>query len=70
VFPVEGCTLEDLHEGFLHYRLNRDKVTWAQMFTLMEATKEKFKVEAYSVGQTSLEQVFLNFTKVQVNSED
>jgi ATP-binding cassette subfamily A (ABC1) protein 3 len=39
------------------------------MFTVMEAAKEKFNIEAYSVGQTSLEQVFLNFIKAQYNAE-
>jgi hypothetical protein len=36
----------------------------------METAKQQFRLEAYSVGQTSLEQVFLNFTKAQVNSDD
>jgi len=39
------------------------------MFQKMEIAKEKFNLDAYSVGQTSLEQVFLNFTKAQINIE-
>jgi hypothetical protein len=37
------------------------------MFAKMEIAKEKFNLEAYSVGQCSLEQVFLSFTKGQLN---
>jgi len=65
-----GCVLEDQHGGFLHYRVAGESASWAQMFTAMEAAKQKFPIEAYSVGQTSLEQVFLNFTKAQIGTED
>jgi len=40
------------------------------MFEKMEIAKERYNLDAYSVGQTSLEQVFLNFTKAQINIED
>lgn len=35
------------------------------MFGLMENAKENLKIESYSLSQTSLEQVFLSFTKKQ-----
>lgn len=38
---------------------------WSQMFGLMEDAKERLNISDYSLGQTSLEQVFLFFTKYQ-----
>lgn len=35
------------------------------MFSLMEAGKQTLDIEDYSISQTSLEQVFLSFTKYQ-----
>jgi len=63
-----GATIKDIHPGFIHYHINNKAITWGTMFEKMEIAKDKFKLEAYSVGQTSLEQVFLNFSKLQTNS--
>lgn len=35
------------------------------MFGIMEAGKQMLDIEDYSISQTSLEQVFLSFTKYQ-----
>lgn len=35
------------------------------MFSLMEEGKQTLDIEDYSISQTSLEQVFLSFTKYQ-----
>lgn len=35
------------------------------MFGLMEVAKQTLHIEDYSISQTSLEQVFLSFTKFQ-----
>ncbi|CAL8096130.1 unnamed protein product [Orchesella dallaii] len=64
-FP--GCVLKDIHPGYVHYHVTTYDATWGKMFAAMEVAKGKFNLEAYSVGQTSLEQVFLNFTKAQIN---
>ncbi|ODN05940.1 ATP-binding cassette sub-family A member 3 [Orchesella cincta] len=64
-FP--GCVLKDIHPGYVHYHVTTYDATWGKMFAAMEVAKVKFNLEAYSVGQTSLEQVFLNFTKAQIN---
>ena len=39
------------------------------MFGLMETAKSTFNIEDYSLLQTSLETVFLQFTKYQKNSQ-
>jgi ATP-binding cassette subfamily A (ABC1) protein 3 len=70
LFFLAGSVLKDIHPGFVHYHvLPSAEVSWGQMFEKMEIAKEKFNLDAYSVGQTSLEQVFLNFTKAQINIE-
>lgn len=42
-----------------------DNMKWSIMFGLMETAKETLRIEDYSISQTSLEQVFLSFTKYQ-----
>lgn len=64
-----ACTLKDIHPCFVHYHIHPDEnVSWGELFSAMEVAKLRFNLEAYSVGQTSLEQVFLNFTKSQINT--
>ncbi|XP_067006390.2 phospholipid-transporting ATPase ABCA3 isoform X2 [Anabrus simplex] len=62
-FP--GATLREEYQGLLTYYINNNNLTWARMFGLMEAAKQQLSIEDYSLGQTSLEQVFLTFTKTQ-----
>ena len=40
------------------------------MFGLMEEAKRTLDIEDYALGQTSLEQVFLFFTKYQRVTDD
>ena len=49
----------------LTYHIPSVDVKWSQMFGLMEDAKERLNISDYSLGQTSLEQVFLFFTKYQ-----
>lgn len=62
-FP--GSTLKDEHQGYLHYQLIAENKTWANLFGIMEQAKKEFNIEDYSVSQTTLEQVFMNFTRAQ-----
>eukprot|EP00941_MAST-03F_sp_MAST-3F-sp1_P001419 g1419.t1 len=43
------------------------KISLAQMFGLLEKAKNQLNIQDYSLGQTSLEQVFLEFAKKQEN---
>ncbi|XP_071081916.1 phospholipid-transporting ATPase ABCA3-like [Haliotis cracherodii] len=56
----------DDHQGYVHFQVPYSAVSLAQVFTLMEQSKAQFSVEDYSVHQTTLEQVFLSFTRSQV----
>jgi len=62
-FP--GSILKDEHLGYMHYQLKAESKTWANLFGVMERAKVKYNIEDYSISQTTLEQVFLNFTRNQ-----
>lgn len=49
----------------LTYHIATANIKWSQMFGLMEDAKARLGISDYSLGQTSLEQVFLFFTKYQ-----
>lgn len=42
---------------------------WSSMFGLMETARHTLAIDDYSISQTSLEQVFLSFTKHLPNDE-
>ena len=62
-FP--GATLKDLHHGYVHYQVNSDGLRWSRLFGTMEEARGRLELEDYSVSQTTLEQVFLNFARAQ-----
>ncbi|XP_037074307.1 ATP-binding cassette sub-family A member 3-like [Pollicipes pollicipes] len=62
-FP--GSVLKDVHQGLLNYQITDASLSWARIFGMMERAKDRLNIEDYSVGQTTLEQVFLNFAKGQ-----
>ncbi|KAL0491421.1 hypothetical protein AKO1_009845 [Acrasis kona] len=50
-----------------HYEIRNDQKTpLANMFEIMEANKSEYGIEDYSISQTTLEQVFLNFARSQI----
>ncbi|BFZ10796.1 hypothetical protein BsWGS_13835 [Bradybaena similaris] len=62
-FP--SAVVFDDHEGYIHLQVPDANVKIADIFSLMEDIKQTFQLEDYSVHQTTLEQVFLSFTKRQ-----
>ncbi|CAH3162242.1 unnamed protein product [Porites evermanni] len=62
-FP--GSVLKDEHQGMVHYHIPDTSITWAQLFGAIERVKLNFNIEDYSVSQTTLDQVFLNFARGQ-----
>ncbi|KAG1683891.1 ATP-binding cassette sub-family A member 3 [Nymphon striatum] len=64
MFP--RADLESLHHLFIHYHIPPDPfIGWAKLFGVMEGAKEQYHIEDYTVSQTSLEQVFLQFAALQ-----
>lgn len=63
-FP--NATLREKHEELLTYYIMDKSVPWSRMFGILEDGKRRdLPIEDYSLGQSSLEQVFLTFTKHQ-----
>ncbi|XP_037025654.1 ATP-binding cassette sub-family A member 3-like isoform X1 [Bradysia coprophila] len=62
-FP--GANLQEEYSGLLTYFIPNSNAKWSAMFGLMEEAKLKFNIEDYSLSQTTLEQVFLSFAKLQ-----
>ena len=58
--------LKDQHDGLVHYRISRAPgLTWARLFGAVERVRSTYDIEDYSVSQTTLEQVFINFARMQ-----
>nr|XP_026488445.1 ATP-binding cassette sub-family A member 3-like [Vanessa tameamea] len=51
--------------GISTYYLDDRNLPWWNVFHLMEAARNIYSMEDYSVSQTTLEQVFLRFTRIQ-----
>ncbi|KAI1891442.1 hypothetical protein AGOR_G00143860 [Albula goreensis] len=65
-FP--GCVQREKHYNTLQYEVASSSL--ARIFQLVLANKEKLNIEDYSVSQTTLDQVFVNFAKQQSGEED
>lgn len=53
----------------LTYNIPTKNIKWSSIFGTLEGAKNELEIEDYSIGQTSLEQIFLSFTKNQRNSD-
>lgn len=63
-FP--GSELKDMHQGMVTYHIARNShLTLGGIFGILEGAKAQFHIEDYSVSQTTLEQVFINFARSQ-----
>lgn len=56
----------DCHQGYVHMQVPDPWVKLADVFSWMEHSKIYLGVQDYSVHQTTLEQIFLAFTRAQV----
>ncbi len=61
----DGAMMLEEHVGAVTYLLPSDLVSWSLIFRLLEENKEELGIIDYSVSQTTLEQVFINFAKEQ-----
>uniref|UniRef100_A0A8C2KSS4 P-type phospholipid transporter n=1 Tax=Cyprinus carpio TaxID=7962 RepID=A0A8C2KSS4_CYPCA len=65
-FP--GCIQREKHYNTLQYEIASSSL--AKIFQLVLANKEMLNIEDYSVSQTTLDQVFVNFAKQQSGEDD
>ncbi|XP_021369630.1 ATP-binding cassette sub-family A member 2-like isoform X2 [Mizuhopecten yessoensis] len=63
-FP--GVVLKEHHYNLLQYELRGQSVSLAQLFNKLEEAQKDLDIEDYSVSQNTLDNVFINFVKKQV----
>ncbi|XP_053734672.1 phospholipid-transporting ATPase ABCA1-like [Synchiropus splendidus] len=62
---LSGSTLKETHRNMLQYQLPSSLTSLAHIFSILAKNKHTLKIEDYSVTQTTLDQVFVNFAKDQ-----
>ncbi|KAM3838356.1 LOW QUALITY PROTEIN: phospholipid-transporting ATPase ABCA1-like [Diretmus argenteus] len=66
---LPGSTLKEKHRNMLQYQLPSSLTSLARIFSLLSHNKEALSIEDYSVSQTTLDQVFVNFAKDQSDED-
>ncbi|XP_075906360.1 phospholipid-transporting ATPase ABCA1-like [Nelusetta ayraudi] len=66
---LPGSTLKEQHRNMLQYQLPTSLTSLARIFSLLSGHKEALSIEDYSVSQTTLDQVFVNFAKDQSDED-
>jgi hypothetical protein len=61
--------LKDKHGNKLEYIIPHKGNSLAKIFGVMESNRESYSIADYSVSQTTLDQVFINFAKSQRGKE-
>lgn len=64
-----GARLLESHNGVLHFQLETEGLSWSYIFGQLERNRAALNIVDYSVSQTTLEQVFINFAKEQHSEE-
>ncbi|NXA24875.1 ABCA2 protein, partial [Ibidorhyncha struthersii] len=59
------AVLKERHHTKAQYQLKSDQISLAQVFSKMEQVVDVLGIEDYSVSQTTLDNVFVNFAKKQ-----
>uniref|UniRef100_A0A8B9RBJ9 P-type phospholipid transporter n=1 Tax=Astyanax mexicanus TaxID=7994 RepID=A0A8B9RBJ9_ASTMX len=62
---LPGSTLKEKHRNMLQYQLPSSVSSLAHIFSILAKHKDFLRIEDYSVSQTTLDQVFVNFAKDQ-----
>ncbi|XP_026872164.2 phospholipid-transporting ATPase ABCA1b [Electrophorus electricus] len=62
---LPGSTLKERHRNMLQYQLPSSLSSLAHIFRTLATHKDLLRIEDYSVSQTTLDQVFVNFAKDQ-----
>merc|ERR1719192_2468977 len=63
---LPNVEVKDEHKGYIHFHVQSPSTPWSTLFRVMEdARAEISSLEEYSISQTTLEQVFLNFARKQ-----
>src|SRR6218665_1633087 len=60
-----NSVLKDQHENILYFQIETPIIKWSHIFGMMEKAEITYQIEDYTVGQTTLEQIFVRFARVQ-----
>uniref|UniRef100_A0A452IGE2 P-type phospholipid transporter n=1 Tax=Gopherus agassizii TaxID=38772 RepID=A0A452IGE2_9SAUR len=66
-FP--GIVLKERHHCMLQYQLPSRSCSLAKIFSILSAHRGTYRIEDYSVSQTTLDQVFVHFARDQSDDE-
>uniref|UniRef100_A0A4W3GYM2 ATP-binding cassette sub-family A member 1-like n=1 Tax=Callorhinchus milii TaxID=7868 RepID=A0A4W3GYM2_CALMI len=67
-FP--NSVLKEKHHNILQYQLPSSENSLAKIFSTFTNNKERLNIEDYTVSQTTLDQVFVNFAKDQIEIDE
>src|SRR6218665_362810 len=60
-----NSVLKDQHENILYFQIETPIIKWSQISGIMEKAKLTYQIEDYTVGQTTLEQIFVRLARLQ-----
>ncbi|CAB3398654.1 unnamed protein product [Caenorhabditis bovis] len=66
----QGSILKEKHVLQLNYDLRRDRNSWSELFAKLEVISQELNWDDYSLSQTTLEQVFVEFSRDSAVSDD
>ena len=62
----DSCLVTDQHLDYIHFHVSNPATSWSSLFNCMEASKTEFPIiQDYSINETTLEQIFLDFARGQ-----
>jgi len=64
------ATLKEHHHNIVQYQLPSGVMALSEVFGHIESSYETLKIEDYSVSQTTLDNVFINFARTQTDEID
>ncbi|ESP01294.1 hypothetical protein LOTGIDRAFT_212836 [Lottia gigantea] len=64
------AVLLEQHNNMVQYQLKTSSLSLAKLFSSLQSAKQEYHIEDYSVTQTTLDQVFINFAKKQTDIEE
>nr|XP_006820206.1 PREDICTED: ATP-binding cassette sub-family A member 2-like [Saccoglossus kowalevskii] len=67
---IPGAVLKESHHNVLQYQVPNKIGTLSRVFGVLETEKSRYDIEDYSLTQTTLDQVFINFSKSQKDPID
>ena len=64
ISKFSSCYVTDEHLDYVHFHVPDPSTSWHQLFSGMEQVKTEFEwIQDYSINETTLEQIFLNFAR-------